>query len=529
MYEPSGQCECIGKPGLILKLPASRPELEGYIDQRHPHGINHLIIEKLGHKEILVAACDDGDVVAYYIKDVQREIEARDCGDLDLKLEPADHSLRPFFLQNVGLSAWGLAVHTNARQIAVSSNTTTIHIYAFGLVDWEVSGEGPELISSTEWPIVSQLSRDQHPAQNWHIELKRHDNNIPTVTFDNSGRDPEGRYLVSAEIGQDVIVWDIWEGSSECVFQTTLSMRLNEEYEVTRVSQRDWGWSVLCIDPASYWPCQGCFETFGFPEIFLSPPYRLWDNTFGAATVRDNQLWDSVPELQVEYQNEDDESGMGHASNLLDMERSASCEIENLEGKRVDTIDNLNGMYSICDNYLAARKGVINPEQKYKHQFDLLICTSKDIALMYQISPGIYDRVAFGDPFTRTGADPSSHLHRFQRLNMTHQIRELGIVIVGDQAGRVAVISLNKMKEAPRVKGLRIDRILPTLSQEKDGLRQTTPLMGMAVGPVNPGQDPSCVCGRTWRLMLFYFNHSLLVYHLRRDLNHGSFERHTGR
>ena len=50
------------KPELVLKLPVSRPGLRGCIDPTRPHAVNHLIIGDMGIEEILVAACDDGDV-----------------------------------------------------------------------------------------------------------------------------------------------------------------------------------------------------------------------------------------------------------------------------------------------------------------------------------------------------------------------------------------------------------------------------------------------------------------------------------
>lgn len=31
---------------------------------RYPHGVNHLIVDELGDEEVLVCACDDGDVVS---------------------------------------------------------------------------------------------------------------------------------------------------------------------------------------------------------------------------------------------------------------------------------------------------------------------------------------------------------------------------------------------------------------------------------------------------------------------------------
>jgi hypothetical protein len=38
----------------------------GFIDESFPHSVNHIKIGNLGDFEILLIACDDGDVIAYY-------------------------------------------------------------------------------------------------------------------------------------------------------------------------------------------------------------------------------------------------------------------------------------------------------------------------------------------------------------------------------------------------------------------------------------------------------------------------------
>ena len=38
----------------------------GFIDQTFPHSVNHIKLGNLGDFEILLMACDDGDVIAYY-------------------------------------------------------------------------------------------------------------------------------------------------------------------------------------------------------------------------------------------------------------------------------------------------------------------------------------------------------------------------------------------------------------------------------------------------------------------------------
>jgi len=53
-------------PDAILEPPRSRQATDGYINPEVPHAINHMRVGNLGDLEILLFACDDGDVLAYY-------------------------------------------------------------------------------------------------------------------------------------------------------------------------------------------------------------------------------------------------------------------------------------------------------------------------------------------------------------------------------------------------------------------------------------------------------------------------------
>ena len=66
---------------------------------------------------ILLLACDDGDVIGYRIQEIQRTLEHR----TNLQEPINDDSIHVFLHRNVGASAWGLAVHREARIIAISA------------------------------------------------------------------------------------------------------------------------------------------------------------------------------------------------------------------------------------------------------------------------------------------------------------------------------------------------------------------------------------------------------------------------
>lgn len=76
--------QCIpGKPDFILSLPVSddATRVGGFIDPAKPHCVNQIKIGDFGNLEILLMACDDGDIIAFYVHDIMN------CVTLALKTE----------------------------------------------------------------------------------------------------------------------------------------------------------------------------------------------------------------------------------------------------------------------------------------------------------------------------------------------------------------------------------------------------------------------------------------------------------
>lgn len=222
------------KPVYILD-PEPSTSLGGYIDPRYPHAINSLTIGDLGIEEVLVSAHDDGDICLWYTRDLTRIAIRR----------------------NVGISAWGIALHKEKRLLAVSANSC--HIYVF---DLGVRGEEPEnkwakmeegadtVIESKGLPQPQRLNnshgssefaspiadRDISEGQSiteWGNNpvrvLKGHEHNIPSISFLD---DPSGNWLVGTSIDGVVIIWDI-EKEGKAAF-TKLGPR---EYDVLADSE----------------------------------------------------------------------------------------------------------------------------------------------------------------------------------------------------------------------------------------------------------------------------------------------------
>ena len=193
-------------PSYILDSEPSGPN-QGYIDRRNPHAINSLTVGDLGLEEVLVSAHDDGDVCVWYTRDLTRIAIRR----------------------NVGMSAWGIALHKEKRLLAVSANSHLIYVYDLGIGDEErkakrakKAAEGAAAASgrfalSNEncWRNGNNRwrgggSSDRLPASTGGVKvLKGHGHNIPSISFLD---DDSGKWLVGTSIDGLVIVWDIESG-----------------------------------------------------------------------------------------------------------------------------------------------------------------------------------------------------------------------------------------------------------------------------------------------------------------------------
>ena len=151
-----------------------------------------------------------------------------------------------------------------------------------------------------------------------------------------------------------------------------------------------------------------------------------------------------------------------------------------------------------------------------------------------------YDRVTCEHVLWQTTPPRRSRFMTFDRLNMIHQIPSLGIVAIASQVGRVALLTMTKMKKQidgmPSLLGFRAEHILPFKSQEDRGERPEVPLLGMAIGPLQghgienhtPGVDgPTAVKVETdtrYRLLLIYCDHTVLSYDIGRRNGMSDFE-----
>ncbi|KAF9770611.1 hypothetical protein IL306_011824 [Fusarium sp. DS 682] len=126
------------------------------------------------------------------------------------------------------------------------------------------------------------------------------------------------------------------------------------------------------------------------------------------------------------------------------------------------------------------------------------------------------------------------HFHATSRLNMIALAPELSLMAIGSPTGRVVLLTLTR-KAVPAERdegtwehGFRVEWVLPTGSDEMEHRKTLRPMHGMAMGPVQVGDEAGGRVGgvgpampRRYRLMLHYRNHDILSYELTREEQSG--------
>jgi hypothetical protein len=163
-----------------------------------------LHVDYLGNEEILIVACDDGDVIGYRVPEIHRAVDDRKDLPPSSEADLTPH-VRVFLHINAGSSAWGIAVHREARLIAISANTHKVTVIAYALSnppDSDLTGE-ERVFPSSSVTAEEFLSQRRHDRI---ITLASHAN-IPSISFDNN--DPSGRWLFASSIDGQNYLWDL--------------------------------------------------------------------------------------------------------------------------------------------------------------------------------------------------------------------------------------------------------------------------------------------------------------------------------
>lgn len=282
---------------MIIKPVMKEPEMEGYIDRHHPHTINNIIVDDLGRDEALLLATDSGNVCGYHVEAIYSAVKR--CAKNGYKRPFDGTEVSPFFVENVGMSAWGLATHKYARLIAVSANTGLITVYAFALVDPAAEdrddeaeysdgpGAGMSPTDQTWVPVESrkqlyelhQLMSRNHRSRNLRLTYRGHFDNIPCVSFANFDLNPNGMWMVSTDISNRLIVWRIWD-------DLWPSRVYYPGHPSNNPPQR--GWSVIPLDPRTFRPCRTIEDACGCkPDAQTIAQRTILDTSRGIESVPD--------------------------------------------------------------------------------------------------------------------------------------------------------------------------------------------------------------------------------------------------
>ncbi|KAJ6150978.1 hypothetical protein N7470_007572 [Penicillium chermesinum] len=553
VWIPAGPFQLLGTiPEMIITPVMENPDAGGYIDQRAPHTINHMIVDDLGRDEIIVLATDSGNVCAYHVEAIFSAISR--CTSHNYKKPFDDSEVSPFFVEGVDLSAWGLAVHKFARLIAVSSNTSHITVFAFALAtdtsedgsddDLPQAGEESELDRSDKtWLHIdnqaqlaelNQKMPHNHRARNLRITYRGHFDNVPSVSFANFDLDANGTWMVSTDISNRVLVWQIWKD----LFPRRVYY---PGHPMNNPPER--GWTVMPLDPRTFRRLSSPDEACGcrpgsmmiaernivdLSEAIEEIPDASHILTFGAAEYGDfevdylpNDVFSDDARVEPEVKTYEVESGSTSSESAADeaVDASSDLRIQSPDGptepeseknsKLRPVILRKRSLPSIFeeDNEHARAPSFAHPEFDqeaslgYMHYRtltnDLFRCCSATSPTLFPVlhlsehhislAPypldSEYQLISRNVLFQRFSysVEISAHCDRF---NMVKYVPELKLVIAASQKGRVAILSLTWHHEIGFA--FRVDWILPFASQERRDERPMIPLLGIAVSPM-PG------------------------------------------
>ncbi|KAH7417077.1 hypothetical protein BKA64DRAFT_701865 [Cadophora sp. MPI-SDFR-AT-0126] len=270
-------------PDVVLDLPRSSQGISagGYIDQFRPHSVNNMKVGKLGDFEILLVACDDGDLIAYYTRLLEREVRERGprCSEGD---GPISY-IQPFFHDNVGISAWGLAIHQLSRLIAVGSNRREVTVFQPALAvgyDRQTGSRYFQECDSSTWPGRSFPTGASRFTPVWKLDfgleaLGEFEQNDCRLRLPLG---PSGSNIPSIDFVSDE------NGEASVVLATDVNGKLRETLEWPEIHQEPGftqvfdefeprGWGVLCIPTNYFMLVKSPQEALGIKS--LEPIFKL--------------------------------------------------------------------------------------------------------------------------------------------------------------------------------------------------------------------------------------------------------------
>ncbi|KAK4550483.1 hypothetical protein LTR36_000062 [Oleoguttula mirabilis] len=288
VYVPQFPSQSIARePVLIVPSHPTSPGLRGSLDPREPHSINSLLIQRLGTDEVVATVRDDGDVDALLVRHIVQAIERRIRPES--KIGVVGDEIRPIFQSNVGISAWGLAIHSDARILATSSNAHEVRVFKFGLLEseWDESPGDPSD------GCCDDLAREDRKMDVTQRVLNG-DANIPYVAFCNTGDDPNARWLLTTDVSGYCRVMDLHSVHDDDV--TAQQFRFGRSFvrQAAGFDELNAGWTLMFLDTRSFQPERNFQGAVGLSEDGSLPGSQaintMWDLSDTVDLVPDTSL-----------------------------------------------------------------------------------------------------------------------------------------------------------------------------------------------------------------------------------------------
>ncbi|OIW35380.1 hypothetical protein CONLIGDRAFT_566950, partial [Coniochaeta ligniaria NRRL 30616] len=621
VYQPQRAPQILPPVSLILRPRQSQvAELTGgVLDRSFPHQMNYITVGDLGDMEILLLAFDDGDVVAYYTRLIRNAIEDRSSsrGRNAARVVP-----RPFFHENVGASAWGLAIHTHSRLIAASSNRHDVTVFALATTSKEKHTDEDVQSSPKLWAGQSVLDLEKHfrsRTRTWRVVLPigndGHNNphNIPSIAFCDDDHGNAER-IAAVDINGNTWLLDIWNVGGHAaanLIKPTRNMLGNNGRGYV-------GWSILLLPNSSFKPAVSNHAAMGLPANEIlglnsstgdGIKNDIWlDITGSLYHVKDNAADPKVYLLQrhhgiyshvVSQSGPTGYQGLGFSLTDTPIPSDEDSDDEHLHSPpplpptqlagakprgtrpdiKVDTIDLAQenqldfelgltivpGMVKVSQpsttwqlleffsasgnreqntNVVETRHFRLQPHLSENFSIMRASTTSVELQSLDSKSASVLcrDVLPHHNHYRRRAAPWDLNPNISERVTMYLHVPELGVVVLGSLNGRVALLSLTRppgrhgfgpLRSGASTKGVkvrrafRVEAILPRKKDEDRGLRPWCTLHGIAISPVPDHRAKGLALladgwrPQTWRLILHYVDHTILMYDISRHEEEG--------
>ncbi|KAI1329623.1 hypothetical protein F5Y16DRAFT_397271 [Xylariaceae sp. FL0255] len=498
------------RPDLILRPPASdiAKRVGGFIDPVTSHQVNHIYIGDLGEKETLILAYDDGaslltsisDVVGYYTDHIENELLHLESGNTRQSHRTV---IKPFFLENTGKSAWGVAVHKRSRLIAVGNNNKEVHVFYFAhqyKPQPTESGHG----------VIQGGNKLFIPVVKVYDGTTLRSEDLPSAFSD----DLDGLAARVLAIDIEGKLWSIdvrpYRSSMFCVRSMYWAA-----WEARSMHRRNLsedpphGWGVLVLPESSFLPTETFRDSLGIPhdkaEFVHNEETGYYIGTQESIQFLANN---SLEHPWVRSRQE-------HRFDILQIPRVPAFKwykdtdiqkdwLAIGDGVAVDPLPEHNGCGIRLEDGSRVMRTYNLDIELYGGERDNVGIMLKDAILQRRPSNTRMPSVPFGP----------------ERLGNVLHIPELCLVVAGSLCGRVALVTLTRPKNPLRSfqRGFMVEAILPTDKDEDRLLRPICPLLGVAVGPIpSTNSNRQGIGERRYRIMLQYYDQRILSYELHRS------------